>query len=182
MKHLITVFVMLLVSAGYIFGFSMFENAQAEKRTPTAQSGHYGSQQHPKTTMDIYFKRVYMDGQTTVNVKHMTIWSVKNLRSKYSGWQLASENSDKIVLKKKVHDISPLLKASGYFGLSKEDILTIYKGKPDDKKAIHSFFQIKVKKLESGLQHELQQGIPVQSKGHYQQVIKHLKKYEAKRQ
>ena len=52
-----------------------------------------------------------------------------------------------IVLQKKVDDISPLLKTSGYFGVSEEGILQIFKGVPKNDNAIHSFFQIDMKSL-----------------------------------
>lgn len=181
MKQLTTVLVMLLVSACYIFGFSRFENAQAEKRTLVAQSGHHLSAVDLRT-VNVYFKKIYLDGETTVDVKPVTVWSMEDFRNKYAGWRLVSQNKHKVVFEKKIKDISPILKTNGYFGLSKDGILTIYKGRPDDEKAIHSFFQIDVKKLETGLQHELRKGIPVQSTGHYRQVIEHLKKYAGTKQ
>src|SRR5699024_1487400 len=97
--------------------------------------------------------------------------------SKYRDWQLVDQNMKKMVFEKDVHDISPKVKKKGYFGISDDGVLTIFKGKTDDKEAIQSFFQIEMKKLESELYRQLQDGIPVQSKDRYQKVLKQLKPY-----
>ena len=47
----------------------------------------------------------------------------------YKEW-LVDRDDVQIVLQKKVDDISPLLKTSGYFGVSEEGILQIFKGVP----------------------------------------------------
>lgn len=178
MKQLITIFVMLLVSSGYVFGFQAYESARAQKKTSVINV-HEGDKALPKT-VQVCLKRVYLGGQTMVDVKPVTIWSMEDFRSRYSGWQLVEKDTDRIVFQKKIHDLSPLLKASGYFGISPDGILTIYKGKPHEDKAIHSFFQIDMKKLESGMQQELQRGIPIHSTDHYERVLKTLKQYAVK--
>ncbi|HEU5139710.1 MAG TPA: BofC C-terminal domain-containing protein [Bacillales bacterium] len=185
MKRLTTIFVMLLFSAAYILGFHVIESPKAQKQ---AGKGKIQEQQQdayqvtgPKT-VNVYLKRVFLDGRTSVDKKEVTIWSMEDFWSRFSNWQLVDQNTSRVVFKKKVNDISPVLKASGYFGLSKDDILTIYKGKPEKKEAIHSFFHIDVEELESELQSELRKGIPVRTKGHYKKVIKRLKEYSAKEQ
>lgn len=179
MKRLITIIVMLLVSAGYVLVVNAFEDPDSAIQ-PDHEDQNVDQRTGPKT-VDVYLKRIYLDGETDVNIKPVTILSKEDLWSRFSDWQLVDQNKKKVVFQKEVNDISPLLKADGYFGLSKDNILTIYEGKPNHKKAIHSFYQIDVKALESHLQHRLQNGIPIQTKGHYQKVIKQLKKYAAKK-
>lgn len=150
------------------------------------QSEQAASQQEAYTvyqpkTVDVYLKREFLDGETSVNVVSETIYSMEDFWALYADWELVDQNTSKVIFKKKVNDISPLLKASGYFGLSKDNILTIYNGKPEEQEAIQSFYQIDVKELESHLQEELQQGIPINSKSHYQKVIKQLKEYAVSR-
>lgn len=127
--------------------------------------------------VDVYLERVYLDGQVQVDMKPVNSQSTKEVRSHFADWTLVGRGKHKLVLKKKMNDISPILKTDGYFGLSKDNILTIYNGKPEKNKAIHSFYQIDVKELESRLQHKLHKGIPIESKGHYEKVMNHLKKY-----
>ncbi|HEX7064312.1 MAG TPA: BofC C-terminal domain-containing protein [Bacillales bacterium] len=185
MKRLSTIFVMLLLSAAYIFGFHVIESPQAQKQAGKEkiqkQEQHAYQVTGPKT-VNVYLKRVFLDGRTSLDKEKVTIWSTEDFWARFSDWQLVDQNMDKVVFKKQINDISPVLKASGYFGLSKDDILTIYKGKPKEKEAIHSFFHIDVKELESELQRELRKGIPVKTKGHYKKVIKRLKEYAVKEQ
>lgn len=185
MKQLLTISIMLLISSGYILGLNIVENAGAEEKK-RSNDGEQGV--HERTgpiTVDVHLKRVYLDGRTIVNVKPVTIWSMEDFRARFSDWERVDQDRNKVVFKKDINDISPLLKTSGYFGLSEDHTLKIYKGKPEnkreDKRAIHTFFQIDVKELESELKHDLENGIPVKTKARYQKVIRTLKPYTMKR-
>ena len=52
---------------------------------------------------------------------------LRKVLQQYKEWQLVDRDDVQIVLQKKVDDISPLLKTSGYFGVSEEGILQIFK-------------------------------------------------------
>ena len=67
---------------------------------------------------------------------------LRKVLQQYKEWQLVDRDDVQIVLQKKVDDISPLLKTSGYFGVSEEGILQIFKGVPKSDNAIHSFFKL----------------------------------------
>lgn len=82
-----------------------------------------------------------------------------------------------MVFRKQVDDISPLLKANGYFGITEDGVLTIFNGRPDQLRIIQSFFQIDIKKLESKKQEELLQGIPIKTKDRYVEVLETFKQY-----
>ncbi|WP_017755936.1 intercompartmental signaling factor BofC [Calidifontibacillus oryziterrae] len=126
-------------------------------------------------TIDVILQRHYLDGEVSEEIVKETIWSMEDFWGQYHDWQLVDQQEGQMVFKQNVDDISPLLKADGYFGISKDGILTIYKGKPESEEVIQSFFQIDVSKLESRQQEELKQGIPVVSKDHYQKVIQSFK-------
>ncbi|WP_102345430.1 intercompartmental signaling factor BofC [Bacillus sp. Marseille-P3661] len=126
-------------------------------------------------TVNIILKRYYLDGAVSEETVQETIWSMEDFWAQYEDWQLVDQSEGEMVFKRNVNDISPLLKADGYFGISQEGILTIYKGKPGSEEVIQSFFQIDVSKLESRQQEELKQGIPVVSKDRYQEVIESFK-------
>lgn len=122
--------------------------------------------------MTILLERMYVDGEVSEEIRKETVTSMKDIWEKYKGWQLVDLDDNQIVFQKKVNDISPLLKANGYFGLTKDGTLSIFEGKPNESsRVIQSFFQIDIKKLESRQQKRLQKGIRVVSKSRYQDII-----------
>ncbi|MDP4172300.1 MAG: BofC C-terminal domain-containing protein, partial [Bacillota bacterium] len=110
--------------------------------------------------LTVYLERNYLDGEVSEEVVKETVFTMDDFWAKYKQWQLAGMGEKGIFLQRKINDISPLLKANGYFGVSGNGILTIFYGRPDHSKVIQSFFQIDMKKLESTKQEELLQGIP----------------------
>jgi forespore regulator of the sigma-K checkpoint len=131
-------------------------------------------------TKTIKLQRVYIDGDMSEEIKRETIWSMEDFWAQYDDWQLIDQDENRIVFRKFVDDISPLLKSNGYFGITEDGILTIFEGKPDEStKVIQSFFHIDVEKLESRQHDILKKGIPVQSKDHYVKVIETFKHYSA---
>lgn len=129
-------------------------------------------------TFEVHLIREYLDGERSTEVKEEKANTLADLLLAYKDWQFIKSADASVVLYKKIHDISPLLKTNGYFGISGDDILTIFDGKPSDDKAIHSFYQLDVEKLESHLIDKLKSGIPIHSKKDYVMVIKKFKRYE----
>lgn len=86
-------------------------------------------------------------------------------------------DGNRIVFKKYVDDISPLLKSNGFFGVTDDGTLSIFNGKPDVTNVIHSFFQIDIGKLETKTQKELVKGIPVRTKEDFLHVLEAFKPY-----
>lgn len=108
----------------------------------------------------IILERKYLDGEISEEQVQETIWSMEDFWAKYENWQLIDMEKEKAVFRRNVDDISPLLKANGYFGLSNDGVLTIFNGRPDSSNIIQSFFQIDLGKLESNKRDKLKQGIP----------------------
>lgn len=167
----------MLVGSMYVVGFHTVKDVKIDK-----EYGHSieVEEAYPVTsplTVEVNLRRVYLDGEVSVEVLKDTIWSMEDFWAQYKDWQLVDQNGERILFEKKINDISPLLKMTGYFGLSQDGTLSIYKGKPDKEEIIQSFFQIDVKKVESYLQKQLKIGIPVKSKENYQKVIEVFKTY-----
>jgi forespore regulator of the sigma-K checkpoint len=135
---------------------------------------HYETEPQQLT---IILERVYLDGEISEEVILDSYWSIENFWTKYDQWQLTDIDESKMVFRKKVDDISPLLKTNGYFGITEDGVLTIFNGRPDRSRIIQSFFQIDVKKLESKKQEELIQGIPIKTKDRYVEVLETFKPY-----
>lgn len=128
-------------------------------------------------TVELHLKCMYMDGEISEETVTETIYSMENFWAKYEDWQFIGLENDKLVFHKKTDDISPLLKANGYFGVTDDGILTIFNGKPYKSHIIQSFFQIDVGKLESRKREELIKGIPIKTKDRYVEVLETFKTY-----
>lgn len=140
-------------------------------------SRHMARAQETQQKVTIILQIEYLDGDVSEEVVTDTSRSILEIQEKYKEWQLVSSERDILVFRCKVDDISPLLKANGYFGITEEGTLTIFNGKPKNSKVIHSFFQIDVGKLESRKRQQLIKGIPIKTKDRYQQVLETFKPY-----
>ena len=149
-------------------------------------TGSAAQQDNHKTpqpiNITVILERIYLDGELSQEVVQETCWSMENFWAKYDQWQLTDINESTFVFRKHVDDISPLLKANGFFGVTEDGILTIFNGRPGQSRIIQSFFQIDIKKLESKIQEELIQGIPIKSKDHYVEVLETFKPYSLKKE
>lgn len=138
---------------------------------------HQNQQKSEPQQLTIILERIYLDGEISEEVVLDSYWSIENFWAKYDQWQLVDVDESTMVFRKQVDDISPLLKANGYFGITDEGVLTIYNGRPDPSRIIQTFFQIDVKKLESKKQEELIQGIPIKTRDRYVEVLETFKPY-----
>ncbi|MFE4238773.1 BofC C-terminal domain-containing protein [Peribacillus butanolivorans] len=125
----------------------------------------------------VILQRMYLDGELSEEKLTETIRTMEDFWLKYQGWKVVDQNEDQIVLKKIENDISPLLKANGYLGMKKDGTLSIFIGRPEHAKIIHTFYQIDVGKLEVYKQEELQKGIPIVNKDQYKQLIEEYEPY-----
>jgi len=144
------------------------------------QDNHQTQQKTLPLNITVILERIYLDGEISQEVVQETCWSMENFWAKYDQWQLINNDESTYVFRKPVDDISPLLKANGFFGVTEDGILTIFNGRPGQSRIIQSFFQIDIKKLESRIQEELIQGIPIKSKDHYVEVLETFKPYSVK--
>lgn len=129
------------------------------------------------TNVTVILERIYLDGEISEEVVNEKYWSPENFWSKYDQWQLTEMKESTYFFKRRVDDISPLLKSNGYFGITDDGVLTIFNGKPGQSRIIQSFFQLDIKKLESKKQEELIQGIPIKNKDRFVEVLETFKPY-----
>jgi forespore regulator of the sigma-K checkpoint len=145
-----------------------------------ASNTKHVSQKSEPLHLTVILERVFLDGEISDEVIKETCWSMESFWAKYDQWRLIDINDSTMVFRKQIDDISPLLKANGYFGITEDGILTIFNGRPDKLRIIQSFFQIDIKKLESKKQEELIQGIPIKTKDRYVKVLETFKQYSIK--
>ncbi|MCM3002623.1 BofC C-terminal domain-containing protein [Priestia koreensis] len=139
----------------------------------------YGAVSEKAHQTTILLERVYLDGvvgEEEIEQKNMT---KEAAISEYNEWRLVAEFDDELIFRTHVDDISPLLKANGYFGVSGEGILSVYEGVPtsQQQKVIQSFFQLDINKLESRQHEQLQHGIRIHSKDQYLALLNFYKPY-----
>lgn len=93
----------------------------------------------------------------------------------YQDWELVSQQENHFVFKKWVHDLAPVCRENGYFGLTENGILTLFEGPPKEAKVIQTFFQIDTNKLESALPQNdltlLKQGIRIHDLAEYNSIL-----------
>lgn len=135
------------------------------------------TQQFEPIEVQVVLERMYLDGEFSQEIVMETIWSMEDFWAKYDHWQLIDMEEDKVVFREYVDDISPLLKTNGYFGISNDGTLTIFNGKPQTSKIIHTFFQLDIGRLESTKHEQLKKGIPIKNKDHYVEVLETFKNY-----
>jgi forespore regulator of the sigma-K checkpoint len=125
----------------------------------------------------VILQRVYVDGDVSEEIVTEKAKAPAEILEKYKKWRLVRWNGNRFVFQSRVDDISPLLKANGYFGITEQGILTIFDGKPENARIIHSYYQIDVDKLESRKRQQLIKGIPVRTKDRYHRVLETFKPY-----
>ncbi|MCM3596371.1 intercompartmental signaling factor BofC [Metabacillus idriensis] len=177
-RLLIGAFACVIVTLFFIIpSFHQKESSASENAAETENEVYEVS---GPLTVTVVLERIYLDGEISEEVKNETILAMEDFWAKYEDWQLIDQDDHQIIFQKEVDDISPLLKANGYFGISSEGVFSIFNGKPDDaSEIIQSFFQIDVKKLETRKHDELRQGIRIESKDQYLKVIQSYKAYSS---
>ena len=167
----------LLMTILILILFHVFYILNMEGRPVNAKGMEEKEQHTDAIKMTVILERMYIDGEISQESIVETIWSRENFWAKYDDWQLIQMEKDRIVFRRQVDDISPLLKANGYFGITAEGVFTIFNGRPKQSKIIQSFFQIDLGRLESKKWEELRKGIPITTKEQYVEVIDTLKIY-----
>lgn len=132
--------------------------------------------------VQVILERKYLDGEISQETLRETVVSFEDFWEKYRGWKLVDMDINRVVFREEVDDISPLLKANGYFGIDDDGRLSIFNGKPDEANVIQSFYQLDVGKLESAKHEELKRGIPVRNKEQFVKVLETFQSYTSPEQ
>lgn len=125
----------------------------------------------------ITLQRFYLDGEMSEETVVKETTSIEEIKKNYKEWELVLETDKELVFQKQTNDISPLLKANGYFGVTEDGTLSIFNGKPVDSEVIQSFFQIDIEMIEAKKHLELVEGIRVENKKKYKEVLEVFEQY-----
>ncbi|GAA0334194.1 hypothetical protein GCM10008967_26220 [Bacillus carboniphilus] len=171
--HLRVVLLVVLVLAAYGIVFLdsnelTREEVQAKETTASVMK---------PLVVRVVLERNYIDGEISEEIVYEKILAMEDFWSKYSDWQLVDMEEGIVKFTKDVDDISPLLKTTGYFGITNDGVLSIFNGLPSQDRIIQSFFQIDMRKLESIERQKLEKGIRISNKDQYVEVLKTFRSY-----
>ncbi|MGP4080541.1 BofC C-terminal domain-containing protein [Pseudalkalibacillus sp. R45] len=174
--------VVSVLGAVYVLVFHSFED-EVKANLP---SHSHPQEQEAQTvsgplTVEVLLQRTYLDGESSQEVIYETIWSMEDFWAAYADWQMIDQDLKRVIFEQEIDDISPLSKVNGFFGLTEDGILTIFNGRPHEDQVIQSFYQIDVKKLESNLLEKLKEGIRIETKSDYQEVLNQYEPYAIKK-
>lgn len=120
--------------------------------------------------LEVTLQKQYVDGKIEQETREESIGAMEDFWATYEDWQLIEQSTGEMTFRKQVDDISPYLKANGYFGLQ-EGMLSIFEGAPLHQQVIQSFYQIDTSTLESFQIEELESGIKIESIETYHQIL-----------
>ena len=125
--------------------------------------------------VEITLQKTYVCGTEEEERLTTVVSSPEQVFMEYQDWELVSKRENQYVFKKLVHDLSPVCKENGYFGLTSEGILTLFEGPPEQQKVIQTFFHIDTERFESSLlQHDLdllKKGIRIHDISEYNSIL-----------
>ncbi len=169
---LLNVVVVLIIG---VISFQSF--FQQEEVTEEEQQEEIMVMSQDPLKIELTLEKQYIDGNIETEYVEETIASMEDFWSEYQEWQVMEQEEGFIRFRKEVDDISPYLKANGYFGI-KEGQLTIFEGVPVHEAAVQSFYQIDTEELESHLHEQLKEGIKINSKKDYLEVLETYRSYQ----
>ncbi|MGN8645634.1 BofC C-terminal domain-containing protein [Gracilibacillus sp. HCP3S3_G5_1] len=162
----------VVLIVGFISFQSFFEQEGSEEKEQEVMV----MSQDP-LTIELTLEKQYIDGNIETDYVKETIASMEDFWSEYQEWQVVEQKEGFIRFRKEVDDISPYLKANGYFGI-KNGQLTIFEGVPVQESAVQSFYQIDTEELETHLYEQLKEGIKINTKQDYLEVLETFRSYQ----
>ncbi|WP_058307266.1 BofC C-terminal domain-containing protein [Gracilibacillus massiliensis] len=156
-----------------VIGFQTLLNTEEIEKT---EEGAPVVAQDP-LTIELTLETHYIDGKVEREHFEETIASMQDFWSEYEEWQVMEQKEGFMRFRKEVDDISPYLKANGYFGI-KDGTLTIFEGVPLQEAAVQSFYQIDTEELETHLYEKLKEGIKIDNKQDYTEVLETFRSYQ----
>lgn len=172
MKYLITLNVLLVL--GIMFFNNYVEKTQDTEEEPVIEASQteVNESAYPDdlATIEIILQKQYLDGRMDIESYEETITAMEDFWYAYEGYQLMDQKVGQMVFREYVDDISPYLKEVGYFGVADQQ-LVIYEGEPQYNQSIQTVYDLNINDLSDAEQEQLNEGIKIDSKQVYQEVI-----------
>lgn len=173
MKYLIGLNIVLMLAIFIFNGQVDKQNLETnEEEVITATKSEANQETYPDdlATIEIILQKQYLDGRMDTDIFEETIISLEDFWYSYENYQLIDQKVGQMVFREYVDDISPYLKEVGYFGLADEQ-LVIFEGEPQYNQSIQVMYQLDPALLSETEERDLKNGIKIDSKETYQDVI-----------
>jgi|GEM_PF-1115027 len=151
---------------------------KSQQETPISEQAALEEEAEPvlaSMEVSIVLRKSYVCGVESEEKLSQMVASTDQVFQDYQDWQLLSQEGNHFEFSRQINDLAPICKEKGYFGLSKDGILTLYEGPPEEQKVIQTFFQMNTKKLESALPTNelefLQKGIRITDIAEYNSIL-----------
>lgn len=143
----IRIFIILLLILLAILDLFVFNNGTIKKADAAGDKDPTPSVQLDEDHIKVIFQLFYLDGEIEEETVIKNRVDMDKIWNQYKNWNLIEVNNDYMIFQKEVNDLSPLLKANGYFGLTDHKSFPLLHGQPKDH-VIHLFYQFDLGKLE----------------------------------
>ncbi|MCP8616993.1 intercompartmental signaling factor BofC [Salirhabdus salicampi] len=173
MKRVFSIFPGALLIFAIVASF----HAVGERETTNMATNDEQVWERDPLTLEVVLRTLYLDGKMDIETEEQTVWSLQDFWSAYEGWQLVEQEEGRVVFERQVEDLSPEVKANGYFGVNEDHSLTIFNGRPEDNQVIKAFYQLDMDKLESFHFNRLKNGIKIDSTTTFKNVMETFQQY-----
>lgn len=130
---------------------------------------------------EVVLHKIYVCGEEYESLGLFGAKDVERLRHSNPNWDIEGIDGNKVIFSVKLEDLSPTCKRNAYFGLDRNNSLTLFEGKPNTGKVVRTFFQINIEHLENSVPREtlkeLIQGIRVSDYAEFNSVLSTFSDY-----
>lgn len=150
------------------------ERTSAWKLIPSDSTAGKAAETTGKS-FSLVLTRSYLCGVRDEEHKPVPANLLADTMAAYKGWEIVSGDSNKLILLKREHDLSPACKENGHFGLSADGVLTLFHGLPQEQEVVQTFYRINTAKMEASMSKDevenLKRGIRVRDLAEYHSVL-----------
>lgn len=131
---------------------------------------------------NVVIQKKYLVGPMVIEQGLYSTSELDQLIASLANVAIIEESEDTIVYEQMIEDLSPILKANGYFAMDPKGVLHLYQGgAKEEHNIIQTFFQIDIERLETTLPVEeymqLREGIPFTSLAEYNSILSTYSEY-----
>ena len=130
---------------------------------------------------EVILHKLYLCGEQHESLGFYSELETESLKRGHPDWRLEGIDELQVIYAVEVDDLSPSCRDNAYFGLDRNNSLTLYEGKPGEGKIVRTYFQVDVTHLENSLPNEtveaLRGGIKVSDFAEYNSVLSTFSDY-----
>ncbi|UHA74339.1 BofC C-terminal domain-containing protein [Paenibacillus sp. 481] len=130
---------------------------------------------------EVVHRKLYICGQSEHILGKLASTEIIRNILEHPNWAASMDATGQVVFEEQVNDLSEKCKQQAYISLDKDGNLTLFEGRPKEKNAIRTFFQLDVNSMESSLPtnvlDQLYKGIRISDMDQYNSVLSTFSDY-----